>query len=264
MIKVDIKKSVIQLVRKLGYEIVPVSRVMPRDIAGCLKYLLSILNITCVFDVGANIGQYRDFLRTEVGYDDLIVSFEPSKKAANVLREKCRSDAHWLVYECALGKQSGVRPFNVMKADTLSSFLAPDNSVTGLFAPYNVVDHTEDVQVKTLDTVLEELRMQRDIGDGWLLKMDTQGYDLEVLEGADRSLSEISAVQTELSCLRLYKEMPDYVKVLDALCKRGFQLSGLFPVSQDTSFRIIEADCLMINGERFRSDNARLMWTNAI
>ena len=95
--------------------------------------------------------------------------------------------------------------------------------------------------------------------------MDTQGYDLEVLKGADQSLSDIAAVQTELSCLRLYKQMPGYVEVLEALNERGFQLSGsASPVNQDTSLRIIEADCVMINGARVRSDNVRLMWANAV
>jgi FkbM family methyltransferase len=264
MIKDTFKRSVIQLIRKIGYEIIPVSRLMPRDIAGHLKALFAMLHIVCVFDAGANIGQYRDFLRSEVEYEGLIVSFEPSKKAVNVLRDKSRADARWLIYDFALGAQTGIKRFNVMKADTLSSFLAPDSSVTDLFAPYNAVDHTEYVQVNTLDSVLAQLRTQRDIGEGLFLKIDTQGYDLEVLGGADRSLSEISAVQTELSCLRLYKEMPGYIEVLDALDKRGFQLSGLFPVSQDTLFRIIEADCVMINAARVRSDNVRLMWTNAI
>ena len=264
MIKDIVKKSAIQVIRKLGYRIMPVSRIMPSNIADHLKSLFGVLNVTCVFDVGANTGQYRDFLRSEVDYQGLIVSFEPIRKAVNVLREKSRTDAHWLVYECALGAQSGVRPFNVMKADDLSSFLTPDNSATDLFLPFNVVDHTEDVQVKTLDSVLAELRMRRDIGERLFLKMDTQGYDLEVLRGADRSVSEISAIQTELSCLRLYKEMPGYVEVLKVLDERGFQLSGLFPVNQDTLLRIIEADCVMISRAQVSTDNVRLMWTNAV
>ena len=237
---------------------------MPRDIAAHLKGLFAALNVTCVFDVGANTGQYREFLRNEVEYQGFIVSFEPGRKAVNVLRDSSRGDARWLVYECALGGEGGIRAFNIMNSDLLSSFLEPDSSVTDLFASYNTVDHTEDVEVRTLDSVLAELRMQRDIGGGIFLKMDTQGYDLEVLKGADRSLSDIAAVQTELSCLRLYKQMPGYVEVLEALDKRGFQLSGLFPVNQDTLLRIIEADCVMINAARVGSDNVRLMWTNAV
>ena len=167
MIKASVTKSVIQLVRKLGYELVPKSRLMPRDIAAHLKGLFAVLNVTCVLDVGANTGQYRDFLRTEVEYQGFIISFEPGRKAVNVLRDNSRGDARWLVYECALGGESGIRAFNIMNSDLLSSFLEPDSSVTDLFASYNTIDHTEDVEVRTLDSVLAELRMQRDIGGGY-------------------------------------------------------------------------------------------------
>jgi hypothetical protein len=65
---------------------VPASRITPREIAGHLKSLFKILETTCVFDVGANTGQYGDFLRAQVGYQGLIVSFEPVSKAANILQ----------------------------------------------------------------------------------------------------------------------------------------------------------------------------------
>ncbi|MGE5305030.1 MAG: FkbM family methyltransferase [Alphaproteobacteria bacterium] len=263
-IKDTVKKSAGDLARKLGYEIIPVSRIMPRDIGEHLKSLFRLLNISCVFDVGANTGQYKDFLRNEVDYQGLIVSFEPGRKAMKALRAKAKTDSSWLIYECALAAQNGVKRLNVMKADDLSSFLSPDSSSTDLFAHCNVVDHTEDVQVRTLDSVLSELRMQRHVGERFYLKMDTQGYDLEVLRGADRSLSEISAIQTELSCLRLYKGMPGYVEILNMLDRRGYQLSGLFPVTQDTLLRVIEADCVMISRAQINTDDLRLMWTRAV
>ena len=256
-----IKKWVIRLCRRLGYEIIPATRIMPRSIGTHLVSLFGLLGTTCVFDVGANTGQYRDFLRNEVRYTGLIVSFEPVRKLVEILREKAQSDPGWLVYHCALGAAVGRQSINVMSAETLSSFLAPDNSATDLFAPYNVVDHTEDVEVRTLDSIIEELRARMDIGKNLYLKMDTQGYDLEVLKGAEHSLAMIAAVQTELSCLALYKNMPGYVEMLAALDQKGFQLSGMFPVNQDTSLRIIESDCVMLNSALVKSAGNRLMWT---
>ncbi|HEX5438104.1 MAG TPA: FkbM family methyltransferase [Gemmatimonadaceae bacterium] len=257
------KTSLSRLARTLGYEIVSVSRVMPRDIASHLRSVFETLDITCVLDVGANVGQYRTLLRDEVGYEKLIVSFEPARHAVQALRDQSRTDARWVIYPCALGARNDVRSLNVMRADTLSSFLAPDNSVTDLFAGHNSVDHTEAVDVRTLDSVMDELRTGRDIGTGIFLKMDTQGYDLQVLAGAQQSLAGIAAVQTELSCLSLYKEMPSYVSVLSVLDAKGFQLSGMFPVNQDSALRVIEADCVMINGARVAGKPLRLMWTNA-
>lgn len=261
--KTPIKQSVIQLVRKIGYEIVPTSRVMPRAISAHLRALFPILNISCVLDVGANVGQFRDMLREEVGYDGLIVSFEPTRKAAHLLQQRSGGDPRWVVYDCALGAKDMVRRLNVMSADTLSSFLEPDSSgATGLFAQHNVVDHAEEVSIRTLDSVLEELRAAGRLSGGVFLKMDTQGFDLEVLKGAEKSLGGIAGVQTELACQRLYRDMPGYVDMLTALDARGFQMSGMFPVNQDTLLRIIEMDCVMINNAAVKNADARLMWTN--
>jgi len=102
------------------------------------------------------------------------------------------------------------------------------------------------------------------MGPHVLLKIDTQGYDLEVLKGARQSLSSISAVQTELACQKIYRGMPGYIDVLKVLDRHGFQLSGVFPVSADTALRIIEADCVLINRAQFAGQDLHLMWTNAI
>ena len=79
------------------------------------------------------------------------------------------------------------------------------------------LSRNEQVEVKTLDTALAEVRAKRDISGSVFLKIDTQGFDLEVLKGGTRSLAEISAVQTELSCQNLYRGMPGYIEVLSAL-----------------------------------------------
>ena len=91
--------------------------------------------------------------------------------------------------------------------------------------------------------------------------MNERSHVVSAIKGAERSLAMIAAVQTELSCLALYKNMPGYVEMLAALDQKGFQLSGMFPVNQDTSLRIIESDCVMLNSALVKSTGTRLMWT---
>ena len=81
-----IKNSMEQFFRKFGYEIIP-SWGLEHDapLARHLATLFQKLNIRCVLDVGANIGQYREFLRHQVGYDGLIISFEPVRENVNIL-----------------------------------------------------------------------------------------------------------------------------------------------------------------------------------
>ena len=89
MLKI-VKDSVLRVSRSLGYEIVPLREMKERDFALHLRELLARLQIDCVLDVGANVGQYHDFLRDKVLYDGPIVSFEPVSRHVELLRLVCR------------------------------------------------------------------------------------------------------------------------------------------------------------------------------
>ena len=79
------------------------------------------------------------------------------------------------------------------------------------------------------------------------LKLDTQGFDIEVLQGGRDSLGAVRALQTEASVIGIYKGMPGYVDTIRYLDERGFDITGLYPVSRDSSLRLVEFDCVMIN-----------------
>ena len=89
MLKI-VKDSVLKVSRSLGYDIVPLREMRERDFALHLRELLTRLNIDCVLDVGANVGQYRDFLRDRVFYEGIIVSFEPVARHVELLRARAR------------------------------------------------------------------------------------------------------------------------------------------------------------------------------
>jgi len=238
MLKI-VKDSVLRVSRSLGYDIVPLREMKERDFALHLRELLARLEIDCVLDVGANVGQYHDFLRNKVLFDGPIVSFE-------LLRERARADSDWHVEGYALGAKDGSLPINVMASDQFSSFLEPDNSRVRDYAELNVPCHVETVAVRTLDVVLPVL--QERLGfDRPYLKLDTQGFDIEVLQGGRDSLAAVRALQTEASVIGIYKGMPGYVDTIRYLDERGFDITGLYPVSRDSSLRLVEFDCVMIN-----------------
>src|ERR1700730_646638 len=82
-----------------------------------LRRLFEFLNIDCVFDVGANTGQYARMLRRSVGYRGPIISFEPNPEVAAILRENARRENNWFVEEVALGASVGRATFNLMVED---------------------------------------------------------------------------------------------------------------------------------------------------
>jgi FkbM family methyltransferase len=245
MLKI-VKDSVLKLSRSLGYDIVPLREMKERDFALHLRELLTRLEIDCVLDVGANAGQYRDFLRDRVFYEGVIVSFEPIRHHVEALRKRSRGDANWHIEGYALGSHDGSMPINVMVSDQFSSFLEPDHGGVSDYAGLNVADHVETVRVRTLDVVMPALR-QRIGFDRPYLKIDTQGFDIEVLRGAGLSLPAVKALQTEASVRGIYKGMPRYTEIIHYLDERGFDITGLYPVSRDSTLRLVEFDCVMIN-----------------
>ena len=227
MLKI-VKDSVLRVSRSFGYDIVPLRDMKERDFALHLREVLARLEIDCVLDVGANAGQYHDFLRDKVLYDGPIISFEPVSHHIEVLRERSRSDRDWHIEGYALGSSDGSMPIDVMVSDRFGSF------------------RREMVTVRTLDVVLPVL--QERIGfDRPYLKIDTQGFDIEVLRGAGDSLPAVKALQTEASVIGIHKGMPQYVDIIRYLDERGFDITGLYPVSRDSALRLVEFDCVMIN-----------------
>lgn len=232
--------------RALGYDIVPLRDIKDRDFAIHLGQLFRFLQIDCVFDVGANVGQYRDFLRDRVGYTGLIVSFEPVSRNVTTLQQRSTQDPHWEIVGHALGSTRSNLPIHVMKSDQFSSFLAPDNSGVPEFNGLNETAHIETVAVYPLDEVFPVLQRRLGFRRPYL-KLDTQGFDLEVLQGAAATLPGIVALQSEASIINIYEGMPGYMDTIRFLNARGFDISGLYPISRDPGMRLIEFDCVMVN-----------------
>lgn len=241
-----VKDSVLRVSRSFGYDIVPLREMKERDFALHLRDLLTRLEIDCVLDVGANVGQYHDFLREKVLYEGPIVSFEPVSHHVAVLRERAHHDPDWHIEPYALGAEVGSLSINIMVSDQFSSFLEPDNSRVRAFDGLNVPCRIETVAVRTVDTVLPALRERLGFRRPYL-KLDTQGFDIEVLQGAQQSLPGVPALQSEASVIGIYKGMPGYMDTIRYLGDCGFDITGLYPVSRDSSLRLIEFDCVMIN-----------------
>lgn len=214
-----------------------------------LRKLLAKLDINCVIDVGANRGQYGLVLR-QLGYRGLIASFEPLKENYRVLESVARQNRPWKVFPCALGALSGQLLINVARETVFSSFLKPTKESLRRF-PNNLVVQTEEVEIRRLDEVFEQCVSELE-SPRVFLKMDTQGYDLEVLRGATCALERTLALQTEMSFQSIYFDMPTFVDSLRELLSRGFEVSDFVPVTYDAEeLRVVEMDCLMV-----RSDHA--------
>lgn len=182
-------------------------------------------NIDLLFDVGANTGQYATNARRE-GYSGQIVSFEPLRQAHAALTTNARNDAQWFVHDrVAIGSRIGEVEINVSKNSYSSSILPILESHTSA-APQSVYTDIEDVPLETIDSIFSKYFRT---GQKTYLKIDTQGYEAEVLSGAEQSLPDIFAVELELSTVPLYEGQLLYDYFINYLTNRGFLLWALMP-----------------------------------
>ena len=117
----SVNKALKQLFKRCGYTVIADWRLENYAMSTYLDKLFRNLDIDCVFDVGAHLGEYADFLRSQVGYCGKIVSFEPIASNIEVLRSRTKNETQWIIEGYALGKISGHADFNIMARVLISS-----------------------------------------------------------------------------------------------------------------------------------------------
>ncbi|MDX2142561.1 MAG: FkbM family methyltransferase [Rhodospirillaceae bacterium] len=157
--------------------------------------------ITTVIDVGANEGQFGLFLRRRLHYRGKIISIEPLPDAFAKLESQIRDDPSWSAMNLALGAAEATLSFNVAANSQSSSFLPMTHQLLES-APEIRYNSSIDVRVRRLDSV-EDIRNAAN--DRSLLKIDSQGFEHEILVGAGDALNRISLLYLELSLVPLYE-----------------------------------------------------------
>ncbi len=249
------KRIAHKALNKMGYELLSLNKDAGNGfmLPGHLLHVFEALKINCVLDVGANEGQYGEKLRG-VGYDGHIISFEPIKDAYLSVCEKAKHDPRWKVRNLALGEEDTTKSLNVVSESQLSSFLTPNDFVSQrLGGAATAVERVEVVEMRRLDSIIGEV-LEGVEAPRIFLKLDTQGYDLNVLQGATDFIGQVLALQSEISLLPIYDGMPNYLQSLGYFNALGFDLTGLFTIMKDQQMlRVIEYDCVLIragkNGE---------------
>jgi FkbM family methyltransferase len=195
--------------------------------------------IDTVLDVGANTGQYARLLRT-VGFAGTIVSFEAIPTVHASLHEASAADSRWVIAPCAaLGSASGEVEINIA-GNSVSSSLLPMEQAHLEAAPQSEYVGRERVKLERLDQLAPPLLS----GNGPLmLKIDTQGYEKEVLKGSTGLLERVTVVQLELSLLTLYAGAPAFAEMLTFMTELGFELFSIVPGLRNLQTgRLLQAD----------------------
>lgn len=186
--------------------------------------MLKNYNIDTILDVGANIGQYALKMRDH-GYQKKIISFEPLKSAFETLKAVSVKDKNWSINNFALGDSDSGSLINIAENSFSSSILnmLPEHLVS---APESKYIAQQEIEIKQLDSIYDRLCSP---GSNVMLKIDTQGYEKNVIDGARESLTKIKILQLEMSLIPLYEHELLYMDMILYLDQRGFQLYSLEP-----------------------------------
>lgn len=215
---------------------------------GRLATMLATHRVDVVLDAGANIGQFALGLRG-AGYRGRIVSFEPLPDAWRQLRHAARRDPDWEVPDAvALGATDGEVEINVSGNSVSSSILDMLHSHASV-APGSRYVARERVPLRRLDAIAADHVAP---GATPFLKIDTQGYEAQVLDGAAGLLERVAGLQLELSLVPLYAGQSLHRELIDRLDAAGFDLWALWPGFTDpASGRMLQVDAAFFR----RSDN---------
>jgi FkbM family methyltransferase len=209
-----------------------------------LRRFLSHFEVDCVFDVGANAGQYAQMLRERAGYAGPIISYEQIPELAALLRKAAKADPAWFIEELALGDAEGAAAFNVYATDQFSSLHAFSAAGAEQFPRDSELARRVDVRTATLAGEIAKYRAKIGFRRPFL-KMDTQGHDLAVAVGAGEELRTFVGLQSELAMVQLYAGSPSYREALDFFASYGFTLSAFVPNNFGHFPRLMEMDCIM-------------------
>ncbi len=227
-----------RLLRKAGYDLVRFD--VSHSATARRMRLLRHYGIDLVLDVGANAGRYaRDLRRT--GYRGRIVSFEPLSSAYAGLARAAAQDPLWETVNVALGREHTTAQLHVARNSESSSLLEmlPRHVEA---APEAAYTDAETVAVRRLDDLFAAYdRASARV----LLKIDAQGYERHILDGARQTLGRITGLQLEMSLVPLYEGETLFRPMIDLLAAQGFALMSIEPgFSDPVSGRLLQMDGL--------------------
>lgn len=221
------KQSIKQVLHAMGIEahrFNPATSPLARLMAA-----LRTFDIDLVIDIGANDGQFAKELRAG-GYSGRIVSFEPLTTAHRRLLQASKNDSAWQVHSrCAVGDHLGEIELNI-SGNSVSSSILPMLTAHSNAAPASTYLGSETAPLTTVDNaVLPYFEGAK----APFLKIDTQGYEWYVLDGALATLPKVRGIQVELSLVPLYEGQRLWRECIERLEAAGFVLWALQPVFID-------------------------------
>ena len=163
-----------------------------------------------------------------------------------ILVNKAKKDSNWDVYpQTAIGSFKGKIDINISK-NLYSSSILPINESHIEVDPDSAYYDTEKVDIDKLDNILNNMNSNSD----FFLKIDTQGYEWEVLKGYENidSAKNCRGIICELSIDKLYQGQKSWLEMIKFLESKNFKLWSIYPGFADLKInKHLQIDAIFIN-----------------
>ncbi len=185
---------------------------------GKVVITLKAHDIDTIIDIGANIGQTHDNLR-KWGFEGHIISVEPLPSLQDLLQGKAKKDPNWTVLPpLALGESNKDIEINISESSDMSSILPASDELLKALPKANAIE-TATIPMKTLDTLYDELQLEN---KNVFIKMDTQGYEMNILQHGLKALEKSVGLRLEMSLFEIYEGEALMSDIMFFLKEKGF------------------------------------------
>ena len=192
-----------------------------------------------VIDIGVNIGQFFH-LAHRLWPAAQLVGVEPTPALFDRMRAIYRGDDRVTLHRCAVGAEDGEAVFHVTRNHQNSSLLPPSDSFTA-DRPEDGVVATETVALHRMETLLEGVK------GPWLVKIDVQGVELDVLKGFGARLGDIGMLIVEAPFETAYDGAGSFDDIYRFLVDRGFDYAGpLGTLTSKATGRVRQEDAVYV------------------
>ena len=240
--RMHINFSLRPLIRRLGIDIVRWPKY--ETLYWLLNRSLEHYGVRTTLDVGAHNGEFAQELRSQTSFRGRIISLEPEEKSFATLSRNALEDSNWLPHRIAASNKDDVLDLHVYSSSNFSSVYAPSDFGLERYGAHLEASTKQRVRARRLDSIWEELELGN---ERIFLKVDTQGHDLSVVEGAGERLSQVPVLLAEAPVCPIYEGVPTLSDHLTTLDSVGYELAGLFTVTRRSdSPRTVEFDAVYL------------------
>jgi len=194
-----------------------------------------------ILDIGANEGQFAEKF-VALFPEATFICFEPLAEPLQKLKERFKDRNNFQFHQLALGNETGKNKIFRNEYSPSSSLLPMKKNHKEAFT-FTEKDFEEEIEIKKLDEILNE----NDIAKPYLVKIDVQGFEIEVIKGGQNIISNAEMIILETSFVQLYEGAPLFDDIYELLKSLSFEYIGSFEqLERPQDGKILQQDSIFI------------------